>query len=469
MQPRTALLWSSSVWNMLFSQMMIGPHFGLAVLHGLFAWQILVFPASAGATPVASQLDATGQQSRLRGRDKERKASLLPHYEENGTAWSHDLMASALSSLSSNLAAFHSNATLASSQFSQSSTKSDTHGEPRLFFLFLTMSGVKRPELWRAFFSLESAHRYRIFIHCKHKHICELELSSSNLLGATQVETVPSAYCKDLVSPMVQLMHAALLESKNPRDKFIFLSETTLPVKPFWDVYNTLTWDQSSDFCIYPTDHWVNLDLAQSLRAVIVKHSQWVILNQAHANSMVHAWTSVKSMLQQTAWSIPVWSDTRRAPWGQITNPAGQLPLPMCLDEWAFFATIYGAFIDKGDWSKDNLPGYSAPPLHFRGAAHLASTTQGICRTFAFWDVSEVGASNLINEVAQDWPWSKLSCYPRCTTSHPAEFTALSDRGVAALRRSRFLFARKFQDQVVTMDQFQRIILAASVPAQVIN
>jgi len=341
-----------------------------------------------------------------------------------------------------------------------------TEHEPRIFFLFLTMSGIKRPELWQAFFNQQPAGRWRVMMHCKHTNICALELSLGNVLGITQVATVPSAYCRDLVSPMVQLLQSALLESTSPRDKFVFLSETTLPAKPFWDTYNTLTWDMNSDFCIYPTDHWVELELAQNLRALIVKHSQWVVLNQAHANAMVANWPAVKNGLHGHSWSIPVYHQPKKGPWGKITNPAGVLPLPMCIDEWAFFATIYGAFVDRGEWNlgQDGLPGFSAPPLQLRGSAHLTSTTQGVCRTFAFWDASEFGGSNLINEIAQDWPWSKLSCFPRCDSTHPAEFAALSDRGVVALRRSRYLFARKFPENVMTLDQFQRIILSRTVP-----
>jgi hypothetical protein len=355
----------------------------------------------------------------------------------------------------------------AQSNLAVNSTRGNaTQPEPRMFFLFLTMSGIKRPELWQKFFENQPVHQYRIFVHCKHTNICSLELSLGNLLGITQVATVPSAYCRDLVSPMVQLLQSAVLESASPRDKFVFLSETTLPVKPFADVYNTLSWDMSSDFCVYPTDHWVDLELAQNLRALIVKHSQWVVLNQAHAHTMVQQWAGVSAGLQGHAWSIPVYHEPRKGPWGKITNPAGVLPLPMCIDEWAFFATIYGAFVDRGQWNlgQDGLPGFGAPPLQLRGSAHLTSTTQGICRTFAFWDASEFGGSNLINEIAQDWPWSKLSCFPRCDSTHPAEFAALSDRGAVALRRSRYLFARKFPDNVMTVDQFQRIILSSTVP-----
>jgi hypothetical protein len=268
---------------------------------------------------------------------------------------------------------------------------------------------------------------------------------------------------------MVQLLNSAVLESTSPRDKFIFVSESTLPVKPFYEVYNALTWDANSDFCIYPTDHWVQLSLAQNLQALIVKHSQWMVLSQAHARTMVQAWPTIKAGFTTHSWSIPVYHESTKGPWGKITNPAGVLPLPMCIDEWSFFGTIYGAFLDKGQaqMSPDLLPGLSATPLHMRGAGSTPYTTvqQGTCRTFAFWDASEFGSSKLITDIVQDWPWSKFSCFPKCDSSHPAEFEALSDRGVMALRQSRYLFARKFMPQIMSVDQFQRIILSRGVTA----
>jgi hypothetical protein len=389
----------------------------------------------------------TKQRQRLRGQASNNKALL--HFEEGG------MVADNSSHIADMLV-----------ESNRKKVNGTQTPEPRIFFLFLTMSGIKRPELWRAFFDYQPVGRWRTFVHCKHSNICSLELSLGNILGATQVATVPSSYCRDLVTPMVQLLQAAMTESASPRDKFVFLSESTLPVKPFAEIYNALTVDTNSDFCVYPTDHWVELELAQNLHALIVKHSQWVVLNQAHAQAMVYAWPSVSAGLNGQSWSIPVYHGPKKGPWGKITNPAGVLPLPMCIDEWAFFSTIFGAFVDKGEWSMplDGLPGFSAPPLQLRGAAHLTTTTQGTCRTFAFWDATEFGGSKLVSEIAQDWPYSKLSCFPRCDSTHPAEFAAISDRGVLALRRSRYLFARKFPENVMTVDQFQRIILPPPAP-----
>jgi len=356
--------------------------------------------------------------------------------------------------------------------------KNNLTSQPRIFFLFMTMSGVERPEFWKAFLdgqlsaTITTHQLSRVFVHCVHSHVCSWEIQTKNTLQATQVATVPSTYCADLVSPMAQLLNSAVLESTSPKDKFVFLSESTLPVKPFAEVYQSLMMDANSDFCVYPTDHWVQLSLANNLQALIVKHSQWVVLNQAHAHSIVANWPAMKAGFTALTWSIPVYHETKLGPWGKITNPAGVLPLPMCIDEWAFFGTIFGAFVDKGQaqMSAAQLPGLSSTPLHMRGNTPFVqggTIQQGQCRTFAFWDASEFGVSNLISNIQKDWPMSKFSCFPKCDSTHPAEFEALGDNGAIALRSSRYLFARKFGQYVMTEDQFHRIIMAKTAPPSV--
>merc|ERR1719375_542460 len=105
---------------------------------------------------------------------------------------------------------------------------------------------------------------------------------------------------------MVKLLNSALSEeSASPRDKFVFLSESTLPVKPFRAVYEALTENDDSDFCVSPEDAW--LKQARS-HAVLVKHSQWVVLSRAHAGTMVERWRGDRIM-----WSLKVdlWGSAR--------------------------------------------------------------------------------------------------------------------------------------------------------------
>lgn len=341
-----------------------------------------------------------------------------------------------------------------------SGAKGASHGDnpawktPRVFLLFLTIHGVRREELWQSFLGQADPSQYRAFIHCKYGGVCGLSLAGSNPLGLTQVDTVETHYCRDLVTAMVQLLRAAIAESGSPRDKFVFVSESTLPVKPFAEVYNALTATHDSDFCIYPEDHWVRLRLKQGVTGLLVKHSQWVVLNVDHARTMVERWPSVSAGVNSPMWSVPVYTGSSNA--STLSGSSG-LPLPMCVDEWAVFTTVFGAIIDWGDSQQATLPGFGPKPL----VVGYGSAEQGACRTFAFWRADEGEAGGIAREITTDWPESKLSCFPSCPETHPADFVALSDRGARVLRHSRFLFARKFSPgQVPSVEQFNRIFMA---------
>merc|ERR1719401_1716336 len=106
--------------------------------------------------------------------------------------------------------------------------------------------------------------------------MCAHTLSiGGNPMGLVQVPTVNTIYCTNLVSAMNKLLEVSLRESAQPGDKFIFVSESTLPVKPFAAVYAALTKDQASDFCVARADQW-----PMGSGFYIVKHSQWVVLSQ---------------------------------------------------------------------------------------------------------------------------------------------------------------------------------------------
>lgn len=347
--------------------------------------------------------------------------------------------------------------------------------QPRLFFLFLTRSSVGNGDLWQAFFDGIDKRLYSSFVHCQDEVHCD-----ANSVSASKVSSVPTVYCDDLVSAMVQLLRAATKDSSSPNDKFIFLSDTTLPLKPFAGVYSALTSNRNSDFCVSPRSEWLSLALGHK-RALLVTHSQWVVLSKDHAAAMVDRWPRIKAgHSKKWGWAIPVWPGGRR-PSRPAANDSIRMPtdVPSCTDEWAVFATIYGLIADDGQQLVANLPNFGSGSLWLAGAK-ASNTFQGGCRTFASWgnDQSAPGSAEgkLLQELVQDWPHSKLICTGLffqnnhlvkesnslpCNDTHPAEFAALSDRGVVALRRSPFLFARKFQRLAMSPQQFRSIIMSS--------
>merc|ERR1719450_1203840 len=107
---------------------------------------------------------------------------------------------------------------------------------------------------------------------------------------------------------MVQLLRYATRDSSHAMDKFVFLSDTTLPVKPFSYIYGALTEYDTSDVCIEPRDEWVWLThkTQPGASATIVKHSQWVVLNKDHAKKLMWNWPHVAGSSYHH-WKVPVW------------------------------------------------------------------------------------------------------------------------------------------------------------------
>lgn len=353
---------------------------------------------------------------------------------------------------------------------SEDSSQHASDGQPsgRVFFLFMTMSGIENEAHWQAFFNGVDWSMYRIFISCKFHDECSQKLASWNPLGLTLVDFVPSYYCVDLVSPMVQLLAQSVAESASHKDKFVFISESTLPVKPFSVIYNDLMWYQQSDFCVGPSHDWQQMHLQHNYHrnvqqiAYLVKHSQWMVLTPHHAHQLIKSWPSVK---QGNQWSIPIWhaqpanSHANGFPENSSVLPRGSWNKDMvvCADEWAIFGSIYGAVVDEGH-ETIGVPGFSTNILRLNG-----HSVQGSCRTFVFWGEERYGyysqdGYNLVRQIIYDVA-TLSTCHPTCSGSHPGTFHLVSDRTALAMRHSKFHFVRKFEQNALTLEQFTNIIL----------
>jgi len=347
-----------------------------------------------------------------------------------------------------------------------SNRSNSSEPEPRLFFLFLTYEGLIHKELWQEFFSSvgASTDRWSALMHCKHQSRCESQLALQNPLGLKLVANVSSEYCVDLVSPMVRLLNMALATSESPGDKFIFLSESTLPVKPFGLIYTGLTANQDSDICVSPRKDWVKLAPHRgAIRpTLLIKHSQWVILSAAHAKAAVRNWPQVKDSSPGN-WTISVWpsrmdKESGTADFGRMPKDALPENKTICTDEWALFATLFGVVSTRE--LQVSVPGVSSPKI-FLDSDKYEKETQGTCRTFETWGDPLGSDGGLVA-----WQLSPvLSCYPNCERSgHPAHFLAATDRALWVLRNSSFLFARKIPANLVNVDQFSSIILGEPFP-----
>lgn len=313
---------------------------------------------------------------------------------------------------------------------------------PKVYFLFLAMDKISNVGIWKSFFSSAPPDMYRVFVHCKFREPCAQQLAGSVF---QLVDTVPSYYCTDLVSPMSQLLNFALTEgqSPHPNDKFAFISDSTLPGKPFSHVHAALSGRPGSDFCVFPmkeaADQYNNGQLN-----VLVKHHQWMVLGRDHAQRSWQLWQSGTMHDIMYKWKM----NTQALTWGNNTY-ADQRNFG-CLDEFWHMAALYGVLYTTPH--RDNvmsLPKFTGGQLTMAASAGW----QGMCDTFVIWAKymgKDSGVSNPFYRLMQSL--DPPSVPHGGNNQRPGWWDQMSKKGMTALRQSDFLFIRKFIDKPYLTD-----------------
>lgn len=308
---------------------------------------------------------------------------------------------------------------------------------PRIYFLFLAVDKISNLNVWQAFFAQAPRDQYRAFVHCKLPS-CNRMVAGSPLVP---VPTVPSYYCTDLVSPMNQLLAHALhadASQSHYADKFAFISDSTLPAKPFSEIYATLSSRRGSDFCVFPSGEWADVPGPSADLEIAVKHHQWITLERAHAQTASTLWqagklhdfmTRFRMNLEQYTWSNNTFADGRN--WG-------------CLDEFWHMAALYGTLrhTDAVSVRQVQLSLFTGTPLQISPTAGW----QGECDTFVIW-------SKYLHAVGRN-PFEKFyqtldsrSIPHGGNLARPGWWDTITSHGINAIRKSSFLFVRKFIDK----------------------
>eukprot|EP00747_Dinoflagellata_sp_TGD_P124601 gnl/TRDRNA2_/TRDRNA2_174025_c0_seq7.p1 gnl/TRDRNA2_/TRDRNA2_174025_c0~~gnl/TRDRNA2_/TRDRNA2_174025_c0_seq7.p1 ORF type:complete len:514 (+),score=94.84 gnl/TRDRNA2_/TRDRNA2_174025_c0_seq7:194-1735(+) len=315
--------------------------------------------------------------------------------------------------------------------------------ESKIYFLFLAVDKISNMDVWNAFFQLAPDHQFKAYVHCKALASCRPSLFGSKLIT---VPTVPSYYCTDLVSPMNQLLLYALEDAKsrnNPMDKFVFVSDSTLPAKPFASVYKTLATRKGSDFCLFPAVEWADIPAADGGKEIAAKHHQWIVLEHAHATKSLQLW--VQGYGQEFMSKYRMNTLSYRA----SNNSFADNRNFGCLDEFWHMLTIFGPLRTdyKGSSRYVNLADFNGGPIHISPNAGW----QGMCDTFVVWEkYLHTGGRN---------PFLKMhSMLDHMSVPHggnsqrPGWWDRISRNGIRAIRNSDFLFVRKFIDNPTLAD-----------------
>jgi len=354
--------------------------------------------------------------------------------------------------------------------------ESDGHASKQkkavLVLLFLARDSLPHLRLWQDWSASAPKGSWHAFLHCVDYIACK-QGTLASWPELTLVPTVPSSAVSDLLSPMHQLLKHALNASPNPHGgvplKFIFLSETTLPMKPFADVHKELGREDFTDICFYPftpdapgplgglqsiiggrsVKHWpwsMALDPHGAARKLeLPLHSQWVVLRRNDAEAFVQEWVPGQS--GKTGWAVPLKGGHFEGENRTVPSKTFVGTVTQSLDEYATFASIYGAYQSNGQ--QDIY--YPAMGLSI-GAQVSHLSYQGRCRTHVPW----------LEEELPDCPDMKYtnSSFMTNKTGHSPIVIDSADRCLLQqMRDSWFLFMRKFAIGSVRRDDFHETIL----------
>lgn len=156
-------------------------------------------------------------------------------------------------------------------------------GKKKLAFLIVTIGDHNCIDLWQDFFADAAEGSYELYVHPKH-----YAQVSQQLLKPRCVRAVETSYLHSLPS-VVECLRMALRDPQNY--KFMVLSESCVPIKPFAEVYEALTRDGSSwidwwEVSTFDRNERLNV-LSAALQSAAVKHSSYYCLNRADARSVI--------------------------------------------------------------------------------------------------------------------------------------------------------------------------------------
>lgn len=272
------------------------------------------------------------------------------------------------------------------------------------------------------------------------------------------IPSVATTYCFDLVGGMNALLATALQKDggSHPRDKFILVSDSTLPVKPFRFIQQQLTQDAGSDFCIFPRNEWAEVVEAaaglgqpatMSVKHVAVKHHQWAVFGREHAQTVVQSSGELKDLMHRFQLNTPGSKNTG------------------CLDEFWHFAVLFGSLKLGDSPAVLGLPALNGAPV-----SSVDYDIQGRCDTFVNWVARASGSDNNMTRLTQELSADPGTDMDQASDTRPSSIHRVSKKSLESLRSSSFLFARKVEDSCAfsgcdsVAEAFDRLVF--STPAR---
>ena len=155
---------------------------------------------------------------------------------------------------------------------------------PKIAFLFLTIGNIYHETPWVNYFKGHE-HQYALYVHPKES------ISPESFFHDAVIPKKERTTWANTMKAQVALLKEAL---KDPEvTKFVFASESTIPLAEFDEMYSRLTADEASQFYYEKNPHG-GRTFGGTKR--LYKNPQWVVLNRKHAQFMVDDTILLKKM-----------------------------------------------------------------------------------------------------------------------------------------------------------------------------
>jgi len=147
----------------------------------------------------------------------------------------------------------------------------------KIAFLFLTIKNVNFPNIWNKFF-FGNENKFTIYIHAKYPNEVTWykECIIKNLVE-TEWGLIVKAY--------IELLKEAIKDKQNY--KFIFLSESCIPIQSFNNFYKAATYDNLSWIKLMPISNYDYNARLNKLNDKFIKHYSRCMLSRYHVNKLL--------------------------------------------------------------------------------------------------------------------------------------------------------------------------------------
>ena len=161
----------------------------------------------------------------------------------------------------------------------------------KLAFCFLTRADLLQAALWQEFFAAGPAADFAIYCHPK-----EPDAVTSPVLAGRVIErrVLTSPAHISLVEATLALF-AAAFRADDANEYFILLSESTIPIMSFGEIYAELGAAESCSLiawqaCLPGSEHYGRLsNIADGARFAnpFYSHDQWIVLHRRHVGALL--------------------------------------------------------------------------------------------------------------------------------------------------------------------------------------